>query len=257
MSGAHPYASIDDAIQVVQNEAKAVPSIGHPMVCPYCFGSKDPTYAQCFGCLQLHKSGVPFGLLKRVVPISMAPDPGTWYGRMQRYKGASPDDMYLLAAALFSAMLAFTKPIEHALGGAIDAMCVTPSTRGILVEDQRLWKSVSLVSSYLPPLKPLLRAVPGQKKPRNAINPSLFAAETSEVEGRRIVLIEDTWVTGSGAMSGAHSLMVGGAAAVLVLPIARRLEVGSIKQFNRQPYLDLVNDGAWQSDRLLWPRPLA
>lgn len=44
--------------------------------------------------------------------------------------------------------------------------------------------------------------------------------------GKRVLLVEDAWVTGATAVSAAGSLVEAGAAEVLVLPIARIIDGG-------------------------------
>lgn len=48
------------------------------------------------------------------------------------------------------------------------------------------------------------------------------------VSGRRIVLVEDTWVSGSPAVSTAIALRRAGAAAIVLTPIARKADADAM-----------------------------
>ena len=56
---------------------------------------------------------------------------------------------------------------------------------------------------------------------RKTYNSSAFSAGTTSVVGERVLLMEDTWVTGATAISAAGALLREGASGVMVMPIAR------------------------------------
>lgn len=247
------YPTIERALAVVEHEARALPSANSPFVCQYCFGSKGVGHNQCYGCYCLLKSGAAESLLKRVVPVSIAEAPGAWYSRVASYKGGAPENSYLLAAALFAAVSAWRNQIELTLSGAVDAVCITPSTKGIPLRQQRLDGVVRLVERFLPPVEPLLTAVEGKVKSRNAIDASLFHGTRSDIDGKRILLVEDTWVTGAAAMSAAVTLLDCGAREVLVMPIARRVETASVVQAHGSGYQEMLKVATWRAGSLAWP----
>ncbi len=249
-----PYPTIEHALAVVEREARALPSATSPYVCQYCYGSKGAGHNQCYGCHCLLKSGATESLLKRVVPVSIAEAPGAWYSRMASYKGGVPENSYLLAAALFAAISAWREDIELALSGAIDAVCITPSTKGTPMREQRLAGVVRLVERFLPPVEPLLTAVDGKVKPRNSIDATLFHGTRAEIDGKRILLVEDTWVTGAAAMSAAMTLLNGGAKEVLVMPIARRVETASVLNVHGTGYQEALEAASWRASSLAWPK---
>lgn len=251
-----PYEAIEDALAVVNREARGVLSQLRDDVCAYCFGPKGPGFPHCFSCNKLIQSGAPKALLGRVVPVSMAISPGPWYNRMSRYKLADTDDMYLVAAAAYAALEAYRSELVSMLGGVIDAICVTPSTRGVADgKSLRLLNSIELISDVTRPVVPLLHHVDGRPKIRNTFTPQLFDGDRSRVEGRRIVLVDDTWVTGAATISAAAALQRLGAASLVIMPIARRLETASILSVAWGPgYLSTVEACSWNAVGLQWPR---
>lgn len=249
-----PYATIAQALAVVEREACALPPVTSPHVCPYCFGPKGLAYNQCHGCLCLLRTGADPALLRRVLPITIALAPGDWYSRMASYKGASPENSYLLAAALYAAVDAWQDQLRHALNGSVDAICITPSTRGVPLRQQRLAGAVQLIKQFLPPLEPLLEATPGRAKPRNRVDAELFHGEEQRIAGKRILLIEDTWVSGAAAVSAAVTLRNARAEDVLIVALARRVEIEGAQKLHGTGYQDAMGDARWRADPLPWPR---
>ncbi len=84
---------------------------------------------------------------------------------------------------------------------------------------------------------------------RTKYAPEMFRANPDVVNGGRIVLIEDTWITGATAISAAGSLLAAGADSVVITPIARDFRV----QFHAEdhPYLARI---ARKFDVRSWPR---
>ncbi len=254
----HPYATIEAALQVVAKEARGVPSSADPDVCRYCFRAKDPSYAQCFGCRKLMLAGVSTSLLARVVPLSTALDPGPWYSRMSSYKLGTPDNMYLVAAAAYAALTGFREQFRTMLGGEPDVACVVPSSKqDVAPKEHRLYRSLRLIHAAAGlPVEPLLTHVAGETRTRNDINPKMFTGDKAAVAGKRVILFEDTWVTGGTAISAAKVLQELGVLSLAIVPIARRVESKSVSGFTwGAPYVARVEALPWNPDALVWPRP--
>jgi hypothetical protein len=194
--------------------------------------------------------------MQRVVPVSMAISPGPWYNRMSRYKLADTDDMYLVAAAAYAAVEAYRSALTSMLGGSIEAICVTPSTRGVEdVKSRRLLHSLELISDATRPVESLLQHVIGEQKLRHTFTPMLFGGDRARIEHRRIILIDDTWVTGATTVSAAAALQRLGAASIVIMPIARRIETASLLGVAWGPdYLRALDACTWDANDLRWPR---
>ncbi len=56
---------------------------------------------------------------------------------------------------------------------------------------------------------------------RRYLSPGSFQVDPKAVRGQRVILVEDTWVTGSTALSAAIAVRRAGAAGLALIPIAR------------------------------------
>lgn len=82
---------------------------------------------------------------------------------------------------------------------------------------------------------------------RRSYQPEVF--RVGGVDGDRIMLVEDTWITGGTALSAAGALLAAGAESVVVTPIAR--EVNREFRTGQHRYLDYLS-GAY--DITHWPK---
>ena len=72
------------------------------------------------------------------------------------------------------------------------------------------------------------------------------------VSDERVILIEDTWVTGATALSAAGALLGRGVESVAILPIARMVELGFWNsRYGGHPYLGVLEK---PYDPAEWPR---
>lgn len=228
-----------------------VPAEGQSNVCRLCLGAVSGTYDQCFNCNELLRRGsAPRSLQGRVVPMSIVRNPGTWYTILQSYKkGAWREYAPVIASVAYEWLNAHTTQIENLLGGSIDLLTVVPSkTLGLMYETQLLRLALSLVRPIADQMVPTLECVDRDAYGRTKYAPEMFAFLPAAT-GKRIVLIEDTWITGATAVSAAGALLAGGAESVVITPIARDFRV----QFHGDdhPYLALSDI---DYDVSVWPR---
>ena len=63
-----------------------VPSKTEGYVCPICLGPVHVQYPHCYSCKQLFiQGGAPEELADRIVPMSTALNPSTWYSHLSGY----------------------------------------------------------------------------------------------------------------------------------------------------------------------------
>lgn len=233
-----------------------MPQLEHPMVCRYCSGAKDVQYTQCWGCKMLLDGGASSALMQRLVPISMAPDPGAWYRRMSLYKGPNArESEYLVASAVAHFVRFFESQINATLGGPPDCICITPSKRGVPYEQQPLKRIAVAARNFLPPVTGLVALRSGQTWNRHEYKPQAFDGDSRNIEGRRIILLEDTVVTGGTVVSVAGRLEELGAAQVMIMPVARRFETNPhVHRYgDDSPYLRAL-ERPWTPETDGWPR---
>jgi hypothetical protein len=118
---------------------------------------------------------------------------------------------------------------------------------------QPLRRTLSSVSELDAQLYEALRYIQGARIGRSEYRPDAFRGSGIDVSGARIVIIEDTWVTGATALSAAGALHEFGAESVLVIPMARL--VNSSYWSEEHPYRERMMDGTFDPlSSTSWPR---
>jgi phosphoribosylpyrophosphate synthetase len=143
------------------------------------------------------------------------------YKQQPRSEKASRDMSLMVVAAT----VIHGECMGAAAGGAWNAVTFVPSARG-----NGPTHPVAELARQVRPDHPehrfLLSVGPGFGVPGRSVRPDRFAVPpefTSRVAGRRVLLVDDTWTTGSKAQSAAVSLHAAGALSVTVLCVARWL----------------------------------
>lgn len=222
-----------------------VPHVSNDFVCNACLGPVTG-FSQCYACNRLF-TAAPGALTDRIVPVTSALSPSPWYTRLQNYKTGHPAYAWVLIALLDRYLAAHTDEIVGVLGGLPDIFTIVPSKRGASFENQMLARVVNAVPSRTWPLESLLTFNVGASIPRQTYRPGAFSV-TRDVSGRRVVLVEDSWVSGGTPLSAAGALHEAGAT-VMVLPIAR--VVDNPKYWDDHPYIAQMSE-PYEVER--WPR---
>ena len=234
------------------SDIPAVPALSRGFVCECCLGPVTD-HPQCFSCHAFfHLAGAPAELRSRIVPMTAALSPSRWYSALATYKGFQPELGAVLASVAHHFMTTHADRIAVRLGGPPDLVSIVPSKRGVTFEEQSLRKALVLVATTRAALQQTLEHVPLESVPRRGYNPRAFKPVGETVVGKRVLLVEDAWVTGATAVSAAGSLVEAGAAEVLVLPIARVIDAGFWPVDH--PYRIAMRELWVPSDRRLWPR---
>lgn len=219
-----PSPSSRNAIDVyrqLQPLLGAVPEIVYGETCDECFGPVSG-YARCWSCKQLF-SAAPGDLSGMMVPMSTAKNPSTWYSKLVGYKHFEPENQLAVAALSHLFVTTHKGEIEGLLGGEIDAITIVPSTRGRTFENQPLRHTLERSPYFRDKLQPLVSYRTGTTVPRQTYTPEAFPCRR-EAEDARILLVEDTWVSGSKAVSAAGALIEAGARSVVIAAVARLVE---------------------------------
>jgi hypothetical protein len=196
---------------------RQVPALYQPRAsacCRVCRGPTGPGFGRCYQCNQHARLGQ--GLLAdAVVPVSYAVRGTPFAETLWRYKaeGAAPE-------ALLALLLVFLH--DHAtciwrqagMSGP-DRVAVVPSGCGRPGAHPLL----RLISPYLRLPLARLDIRPGEQG--RDLNADRFQA--SGTAGARVLLLDDTWVSGASAQSAAVALKRSGAAKVAVVVLGRHL----------------------------------
>jgi hypothetical protein len=223
----------------------SVPSVHEEFTCKLCVGPVNIGFEYCFACSKL-VAQVPEDLLTRIVPVTSALKPGPWYGRLREYKISRPEYMTTLAAVLHLYLSTHSDHVVDLLGGSPTRIGVVPSTRGYQPVEQPLYRALDR-SSLVRPLLAVLQIHSTQAVGRWEYMPDAFPA-TGRLARERIILVEDTWVTGAKSVSAAGALMEAGAS-VAVIVIGREVNAGYTDEDH--PYRAAM---ARPYDITSWPR---
>jgi hypothetical protein len=192
----------------------------------------------------------PSELDEHVVPMTSALSPSPWYTRLLTYKQGHPEYGAALAALAYTYLETNQEPIAGLLGGEPTVLTIVPSKRGVAFNEQPFRKTLARV----PPLRDRLRStlvhVPGASVGRRHYNPAAFASGPAPVRDARVILLDDTWVTGATAVSAAGALLRDGARDVVIVPLARMVDSGFWP--DTHPYRQVMKKTPY--DPGAWPR---
>ncbi len=205
---------------------RSVPPSAHVFVCRLCLGpgqARSSTgvswWPQCYPCKKLFERA-PEVLQERFVAATIAVDPSPWFGRLQTYKRSAPEYQPLIASVAWQFMNAHRDRFSAMLGGPAEGIVVVPSTKGTPLNLQPLRRALMMAA----PLRDLLVAAVqhnGKQVRRQEYAPEAFDVVPALIAGRRLLVIDDTWVTGARLTSVAGALLAAGAGAVVPFAIAR------------------------------------
>lgn len=227
-----------------------VPGLENTWVCQRCLGPVSERFVQCYGCYELfikRWSPPPAELWTAIVPMTAALSPSEWYGMLWTYKSGNNWHAAVLVSLAYTWLDANGARVAALLGGEPDALTVVPSTKGVVAARQPLRVALSWIEPFRERLVTALEWT-GEKVERRRYQPDAFRAGPEDIRGRRVLLIEDTWVTGSKALSAGGALLRDGARSVAIVPVARMVEH---QAWEGHPYLEAMTT---PYDPSHWPR---
>lgn len=249
-------ATVGSLLRELQPELGQVQPRGQDWVCAYCLGPTNyPPHRSCYACGRLRGSGAPIGLLNSVVPISVALNPGRWYRKLSTYKQGNPRFRAHLAALVWRFYKTHRERLEDIAGGPISLVTPVPSKKGRMYPDQPLQQALSAIKPFSGLVAHTLTfvAAPGVDFRRD-FYPDCFDPGPRSVSGERVLLVEDSWVTGATAVAAAGALLDRGADSVVILPIARIID-HSFWTGKGHPYLSrILGEEREDFDVARWPR---
>ena len=195
-------------------------------VCEVChnatvIGQHGTYYSRCWNCRSL-----PHGSVRTIVPISLVhTSESQLYASLRDYKSESTyladsvrsEHRLLLAATVQRFLRIHREHIEHAAGVSWDTIQVVPSTRPGRREHPL--GDVVGMTMFREELAQLLTRT-DEPIGHNEPNPAAFAA-AGRVQGRRVLIVDDTFTTGARVQSVAGALTSAGATVVAAVPIGR------------------------------------
>ena len=243
-----------DLLAEVQSELGMVAAVTNPWVCPGCLGPKGEPFDWCPGCNRLRSRGCPEEVLRATVPATIAVRPGPWYNRLATYKAGQPRYGLHLVSVFWTFLRSRRDEIERQLGGPVSVITPVPSKRGKSYSEQPLRAALAMAKEIDELLAPVVAYQPDPEVDnlRASYYPQCFRATGEPPSGQRILLVEDTWVSGATTVSAAGSLLEQGAKSVLAVPIARVLDT---IYWESSPYVAWIDRrGPVSYETTPWPR---
>ena len=185
--------------------------------CAVCCGAPRDGFSTCWNCHQLRER---FGALSPVWILSLTTKDHQLYDNLKRYKGALPNQQR--AALQLAGLLAVFLERHAACIGPLDLATWVPSTSGRHPGRHPLAGILDMVEHWLPERADLLRRGLGALDRRQA-EPDAFTCDR-DLAGARVLLADDTYVTGSHVHAASHALLVAGAAHVVPVAFGRMID---------------------------------
>jgi predicted amidophosphoribosyltransferase len=206
------------------------PPLPGPGVCRICRGPARESSHYCWCCRQVCSVlGESPASVPRVQPIVVFRPGDSWSVVLRRYKDAP----VVAARRHFSSLLA--QEVERFLTAhgdclrtrtlGFDSYCVVPTSRPQrrVVAPHPLEALLAGVAA----LAPLCHARLSPAQPTEHLHPSTGAFEVvdpASVTGRRILVVDDSWVTGARALSAVVALEQPGATVAGILVLGRSVD---------------------------------
>jgi hypothetical protein len=212
-----------------------------PGVCSTCRGPAATGHVVCFSCrLVARRLGLPCA---PVVPARLCPLPSPLYTVLLGYKESPVAEARLrfgtiVRALLRAFLLGHDGRLEAAVGGPIDLVALVPSTHrpgpaplarvGGLADDV----AAALPAARWAPALVRRAEQPGGSPPVAHMRPDAAAfmvppRDRAALRGARVLLLDDTYVSGARAQSAAAALQRSGARTVIG-PLGRVLRPGRV-----------------------------
>ena len=216
-------ASAGSYLQTVRYESK------HGLLCSMCGGFKNPAYDECRSCEMITNQAVSAGiednLADRVACSVYAAEPSSqtlkmMYGYKEEHP-ISPDYRRNVRTLIALALIGHEQCLNELSCVPVSGWAIVPSTKSS-PRYNRSHPLRDIVSALLPGI-PEIHLVSNQAKKR-FLDPNAFGlldmADRRFLSGN-VLLIDDSWVTGSTLQSAAVRLKLEGAVQVSAYCVAR------------------------------------
>ncbi|MGX2996098.1 ComF family protein [Streptomyces sp. JNUCC 64] len=203
------------------------PLLPDPAVCQVCHGPVGPGYLRCWPCHEADRT-LGTSVADLVVPVSLALKGRQYANELWRYKNAAGPQRQHFRLGLAAVLWRFLALHENCVAErceipAFDVVTTVPSTRGRVDHPLR-----SMVAETVAVTRERFRdlLVPGPKATSLGRVPSRERYTSQRLRGEHVLLVDDTWTTGSHAQSAAATLKSAGAGRVAVVVLGRHLNIG-------------------------------
>ncbi len=190
---------------------------GH--TCDVCGSPVSSSYARCVHCTKHAESGHP--LADRVGSLIYASKPDSQsYLLVRNYKtlAAGPSIKLQMAALLALGLKGHTQCLSALVGAGVQGWAVVPSTRGRAVLHD-LVQRIARAGA-----REIHIDFTGSSRSDRALHPEFWKVDTSAEVPDHVLLVDDSWVTGSHAQGVASALKTAGVSQVSIFTVANVLD---------------------------------
>jgi predicted amidophosphoribosyltransferase len=248
--------NVPGKVRPVEGISVARPPLPGPLVCEICRGPSRAGSGFCWCCRKVSAAlGVMPASLPHVLPIAVFGPGDPWSICLRRYKDAPG----VAARRHFANVLATEAERSLAIHGdclreetgGFDAYCVVPTSRPqARATGRHPLEAVMADVDALSALE-LVRLVPSAPTAHLDPSPGAFVAGgESLVAGKRVLVVEDCWVTGARALSAVVALSRAGASVTGVLVLGRSVDPSASSASGswwvRFGYRSGFTDGSWR-----------
>ena len=213
-------AGRDDLEPLIRGAYRNVP----PHTAGMCTQCTAPTssaaYDMCVPCKSYASSGLPLAS-GGVIPLSWAPMDSQGYQDLRQYKepGATAEQLLRLRAMFALALVGHAGCILPESGKRRFAFAHVPSTSGVRTGEHPLQTHfISMLAAGIPRLTPrYVGPTGGDRNARRTFNPSHWDVDAPVGGLDRVLVLDDTWVSGGHAQSVASAFEQRGVRARIIV----------------------------------------
>lgn len=190
-----------------------------PATCVVCGTPVGSGYATCKPCHEHARTGFPLADRVGSLVYAVKPDSQT-YLLVYNYKtpAAGPSHEREMKALLALGLRGHVQCAMKLAGGTAPSWCVVPSTRG----RSTLHTMVSQLAK--PGSREITVSYSGAAREERALRPGLWSVDLDGRPPAHVLLVDDSWVTGSHAQGVASALKQAGVSQVSVFTVANVLD---------------------------------
>lgn len=216
--------SVHEVTEPLARLCRPVPARG-PGVCAICRGSTRPEFSTCYSCARV--TAQVRRPCHRVVPMTLYAIPGGLHASLRRYKDGDVAAERRRHAALVVSLLArflfdHGDCLRSCRAGGWDIVTTVPSTNRM--GPHPLTDAVRMVPWLAAQHRDLLERGTGRLE-HNLASDDGFVVR-GDVQGARVLVVDDTFTTGARAQSAASAIQLAGARVIAVVPVGRVIDPG-------------------------------
>jgi len=191
-------------------------------ICAVCRTFIDPSYTICLTCKKQPNE------LDDVVPISYSEHLGQLHLALRRYKDGLPQEISYAMPRLAGILWRFIETHEQCVAVAagvatFDMVTTVPSSTPEKDEQRSNFRTIVNWCRPIAPRYQRVLAATGDVLSERAYDTNRYRA-TQRLDGRDVLLLDDTWAGGGHAQSAANALRSAGARTVALVVIGRHLK---------------------------------